>query len=528
MRPGFPCVLSQLCSPAPGGEHPTPFLGVSTSTHCCFARPARPRGPHPNRLPGWRIEGPVRGSPAPACFPAGRLSPWTRLSQPALPPGGTTAWEASSRDSTASRGWGGLQGLPPSPAHPLQPGFPAPGLLVLTVHPARALRSDGSSATLPHTDGCEPPNPPSPSAVGPQAETSGPCGPPTPCPLPAPAAAPGPDHFRRPSSPLPWGATVGAQHTPAPRLLPPMAPATKSMDGTGVGEALGSACLPAVVPPPGWPQQQLVSSRATLNTGAGGGTGRRSPLTSGVEGRGRGVNAQTQAPGSWTPSHPPPPRRPLSQCPWDPGIRKCVRGHRLAVHTACGAGPQARSKHLWGRPPPGPGSGLCGVLRPPLGSSCPGPLEAPSSFPQQTPCDLGGAEAAVRWLRARPVLRGLQLAGGSGGEHGQFARAPPCPTACKHRSQPSVCSMPFPLPQSHGPTPSLCTPSVCCSPGPAGPVSARSPAPSTDQGSLSKGPTARDQRPGLLTGPLTKARAFGRGRGPHKRQLPPAGSLQPS
>ena len=41
------------------------------------------------------------------------------------------------------------------------------------------------------------------------------------------------------------------------------------------------------------------------------------------------VNAQTQAPGSWTPSHPPL-KGPLSQCPWDPGVREvCERPREI-------------------------------------------------------------------------------------------------------------------------------------------------------------------------------------------------------
>lgn len=80
----------------------------------------------------------------------------------------------------------------------------------------------------------------------------------------------GPHHIPSTSGVLPnphccWKAGPGQSTPPAPpgvpgrsspRLLPPMAPATKSMDSVAGGEGPG-VCLPGngLVPPPGWPQQ---------------------------------------------------------------------------------------------------------------------------------------------------------------------------------------------------------------------------------------------------------------------------------
>lgn len=158
-------------------------------------------------------------------------------------------------------------------------------------------------------------------------------------------------------------ATPRAQPPPAPpgtprsssplrglALLPPMAPATKSMDNVG-GEGPGSACLKASVPPLGWPRQQQVHASRTLNTcGGGQGMGNRSLLTSGPEGRGHAGKQAGQCPqpgprrlDSPTPS----PQRTLVPVPSGPRCREvCERPQKVADD---GAGLQAMSKYILGR-----------------------------------------------------------------------------------------------------------------------------------------------------------------------------------
>lgn len=144
------------------------------------------------------------------------------------------------------------QGLAPSLPTPCSPCLGTQACLTSLPTLPQPLVPSHSSAIPLHTDGPGgdhplPPRPSPPPLPGaPRLSGPGQRGLTSPC-ASSQHLRPslGPDHFRGPSRPTAWEGYC-PPCPPGPCLLPPMAPATKSMDNTAVGKALGSACLTAV------------------------------------------------------------------------------------------------------------------------------------------------------------------------------------------------------------------------------------------------------------------------------------------
>lgn len=164
----------------------------------------------------------------------------------------------------------GLNVLPMVPSHP-------PGLR----HPAPRAQLSQTHQRLPASVPCLCPQP-ALSILSGLPDRTDPMPPPRPRSTVSPRvprSLPSPLHPRDHSQGPPSPSVAQAEHHPLPNsLLPPMAPATKSMDSTEAGRP--AHCLCKSVPPPGWPRARPYTLQ-TLNTCRGGRAGgsRARPMT---------------------------------------------------------------------------------------------------------------------------------------------------------------------------------------------------------------------------------------------------------